>query len=222
MTPLIPTTDLTRSDWQDAFLIMLPRIRDAIRVAFHYLPGDHRDEAVQEGVANACVRFARLVERGCADRAFPTVLARFAVAQVRDGRVVGTRGNSRDVCATRCQRRKRYTIERLDRPEPFGGGWKDAVLEDRRTAVSDQAGFRIDFPEWLSRLSCRDRQVAEALALGDTTGEVARRFAVTSGRVAQLRRELGDSWRQFHGEVATSRRRVQEPIRWDRSQPRMG
>ena len=60
MMASISTTDPVRSDWQEAFLAMLPRIRDAIRVAFCHLPGDHRDEAVQEGVANACVRFARL------------------------------------------------------------------------------------------------------------------------------------------------------------------
>ncbi|MDB5348760.1 MAG: hypothetical protein JWN86_7 [Planctomycetota bacterium] len=81
MNPPMPATNLTRPDWHDAFLTMLPRIRDAIRVAFRHLPGDHRDEAIQEAVANACVRFARLAERGLADRAFPTVLARFAVAQ---------------------------------------------------------------------------------------------------------------------------------------------
>jgi len=37
-------------------------------------------------------------------------------------------------------------VERLDRPDRQGGGWQDAVLEDRRTAVAEQAGFRIDFP----------------------------------------------------------------------------
>jgi FixJ family two-component response regulator len=79
--------------------------------------------------------------------------------------------------------------------------------------VSDQAGFRIDFPAWLSRLSPRDRQVAEALALGHTNGDVARRFGVSSGRVAQLRRELHDSWREFHGEVATSRRWGRAPVK---------
>ncbi len=88
------------------------------------------------------------------------------------------------------------------------------MLEDRRTSVSDQAGFRIDFPAWLSRLSDRDRQVAEALALGHTNGDVARRFGVTSGRVAQLRRELHDSWRAFHGEVEPPQRWGCAPIRY--------
>jgi hypothetical protein len=204
MTARIPAAERSSSHWQNAFLIMLPRIRDAVQVAFRYLPGDDRDEAVQEAVANACVRFARLAERGCVDRAFPTVLARFAVAQVRDGRRVGTRRHSRDICAVPFRRRKPDSCEPSDRPERREGGWEDAIREDGRTAVPDQAGFRIDFPAWLSRLSRRDRQVAQALALGHSTGEVADRFAVSSARVAQLRRELRDSWRRFHGELDSS------------------
>jgi hypothetical protein len=148
------------------------------------------------------------------------VLAHFAIAQVRDGRVVGTRGNSRDVCSARGQRQKRYSVERLDRPDPQGGGWQDAVLEAHRTSVPDQASFRIDFPAWLCRLSDRDRQVAEALALGHANGEVARRFEISSGRVAQLRRELWESWSRFHGDPVSEPRRIRKPSLGTSSQAR--
>jgi len=40
-------------------------------------------------------------------------------------------------------------------------------VEDYQTPVPDQVCFRIDFPEWLSRLPNRDRRVAEALANGE-------------------------------------------------------
>jgi hypothetical protein len=43
---------------------------------------------IQESVANCLVAYVRLVERGKEDLAYPTVLAMFAVKQIRDGRRV--------------------------------------------------------------------------------------------------------------------------------------
>ena len=44
--------------------------------------------------------------------------------------------------------------------------------------------------------------IAEALAVGSTTGEVARRFNLSSGRVSQLRQEFHRSWQEFQGDTA--------------------
>ncbi len=44
--------------------------------------------------------------------------------------------------------------------------------------------------------------LAEALANGDSTGEIATRFRISAGRVSQLRRELHASWERFHAEDA--------------------
>lgn len=44
------------------------------------------------------------------------------------------------------------------------------------------------------------RAVAETLALGNTTGQVARTFDVSPGRVSQLRQEFKTSWQNFQGE----------------------
>jgi len=78
----------------------------------------------------------------------------------------------------------------------------EAVVEDTHTPVAEQAAFRIDFPAWLKVLTKRNRRIAEALALGHGTGEVARHFRVSESRVSQLRRELCQSWQEFHGERA--------------------
>ena len=61
---------------------------------------------------------------------------------------------------------------------------------------------RLDFASWLSTLSNRDRQLAEKLALGETTGRVARMFRISAARVSQLRRELCANWHRFVGELA--------------------
>lgn len=188
--------------WQKTFIAMLPDIERYLVIAFHRLRGDNRDEVVQAALANACVACARLIQRGCADRVFPSVLARFAVAQVRAGRQVGTQLNVRDVLSPYAQQRKPIVVERLDRFDRRCDEWRESVLEDHRTPVFDQVQFRIDFPNWLARLSRRDQRVARWLALGHGTGATARRFRISSGRVSQLRQEFYDSWREFLGDGA--------------------
>ena len=80
----------------------------------------------------------------------------------------------------------------------------EAVVEDSRTPVPDQVAFRIDFSDWLKRQPRRNRRIAEALAVGNATGEVARRFHVTSGRISQLRRQFHRSWQEFQGNAAVA------------------
>ena len=61
--------------------------------------------------------------------------------------------------------------------------------------------FRCDFPAWLGTLSPRNRRIAQFLALGNRTQDVARKFKVSEGRVSQLRREMAESWKAFVGEA---------------------
>jgi DNA-binding NarL/FixJ family response regulator len=181
----------TRIGWQTGFLVILPKIHQCVGRAFRHLRGDERNEAVQEALGNACAAFARLAAKGSLSRAFPTVLARFAVAQVRSGRRLGSASNTRDVLSKHAQWKKHFVVDRLDQ-------WRDLVLHDHRTPVPDQVCFLLDFPEWLASLSNRDRQIAQSLAMGDSTAAVARRFSISAARVSQLRRELHASWLRFH------------------------
>ena len=83
--------------WQERFVALLPVILNYVAPVFRKLKPEAKAEAVQEAVANACVAYARLFERGRESLAFATVLARYAVSQVRAGRQVGGRLNIRDV-----------------------------------------------------------------------------------------------------------------------------
>lgn len=184
--------------WHAAFLAMLPAIRTHAKIAFRHLNPEAREEAVQETTCNACCAFKRLAELGKLELAYPGVLARYGVAQVKDGRKVGGHLNCKDVLSEYCQAKKHVRVERLDRFDEEEGQWLEAVVEDHRTPVADQAAFRCDFPEWLAKLSPRDRRIALRLAQGERTGVVARQFRVSPARISQLRRELHDSWREFH------------------------
>jgi hypothetical protein len=190
------------TNWQQPFLEMLPVIENYARRAFRGLDAEAREDAVQEVSANAAVAFARLVQLNKADLAYPTVLARYAVAQFCDGRRVGNRLRIRDVMSPYAQRKKGFRVENLDRFERESGEWLEAVVEDTHTPVPEQVAFRIDFPAWLKAQTSRTRKIAEALALGHSTGDVARRFKVSAGRISQLRRQLCQSWQEFHGDPA--------------------
>ena len=82
--------------------------------------------------------------------------------------------------------------------------WAEAIVEDYRTPVADQVAFRIDFPIWLTLLSNRNRRIAEALAFGNSTSLVAKRFKLSPGRISQLRGELYRSWQNYHGDPAAA------------------
>ena len=90
--------------WHQVFIAMLPAIVTHARISFRHLRPDARAEAIQEAVCNACCAVARLAELDKLDLAYPSPLARYAVAQVRDNRTVGGKLNRRDVLSPYCQR----------------------------------------------------------------------------------------------------------------------
>ena len=188
------------TDWQPLLLAMLPAIRRTLRIAFRHLRREEREEAIQEATANVCVALARLVQQGRSERAYATVLARFAAAQVSSGRQVGTPLNAKEVLSLYAQYKQGFHVAPLEPYCAEDRAWREAVVADSRTPIPDQVWFRIDFPAWLKKLSRRKRRIALALAAGSCTSEVASQFRLSRGRVSQLRRELLESWSAFHGE----------------------
>ena len=188
--------------WHAGFMAILPSIRRKARIAFRHLKPEAREDAVQETVANACLAYARLAERGRLDAAHPAVLARYAVAQVNDGRRVGSRLNVREVLSRYAPQRKGFRVERLDCFDAKEGEWEEVIVEDRTAGPAEIVRVRIDFGDWLKTLSRRNRRLAQFLALGNRTTAAAKRFGVGLGRISQLRRAMAQSWGSFIGEPA--------------------
>jgi hypothetical protein len=198
---LRPHRRLKPAPWHAAFLSMVPAIVRHAKIAFRHCDRERREDLIQEAVANALVAFARLVQLKKADLAYPSVLAKYAVARINDGRRVGNRSNIREVLSAYAQQHKGFHVDRLDQFDDEENAWQEAVVVDTRTApVLDTVAFRCDFAEWLASLRRRDRRIAESLAIGNRTSEAARKFGVCEGRISQLRRELAESWRKFVGE----------------------
>src|SRR4051812_24107591 len=169
------------------FLDMLPTIHRAANYAFRHLRRAVREDLLAEVVANAFTAFRRLVARGKAALAYPTVLAKFAVKQVREGRRVGSKRNVLDVMSSYSQRRKGFFVQQFPEATKHSK-WQEFVVEDRRASPAEIASFKIDFAAWLKRLRLSKRQVALRLVAGDSTSEVAGRFRLSPGRVSQLRK----------------------------------
>ena len=181
---------------------MLPQIVTHAKIAFRHCDRERREDLVQEAVANALVAFVRLVQLKKADLAYPSVLAKYAVAQINDGRRVGNRSNIREVLSAYAQKHKGFSVERLDKFDSEENAREEICIEDCHAGPAEVATIHMDFASWLHTLSRRDRKVAQFLAIGNRTTDVAKRFKVCDGRVSQLRRELAESWRKFVGDDA--------------------
>jgi hypothetical protein len=180
----------------------VPIITTHARVCFRHLDPENCEEHVSEVVANAFCAFARLAQLGKLSLAYPSVLARYGVAQANEGRKVGSSLNVNDISSEYCQRVKGISVDRLDHFDTEEGAWQKILIEDRTATPADLAASRIDFPAWLETLNRRDRKIALKLAVGEKPGRVARLFHLSAGRISQLRRKLHDAWNRFHGETA--------------------
>ena len=194
-----PETSQT-AGWHEGFLTMLPRLERYARIAFRRLLAEAREDAVREVIANCLCAYHRLYERNELRRAFASALVRYSVAQYHVGRRVGSSRHSRDVYSTQARQEAEIEIRPLETPGEQSDQWQECLTDNRRTPVPDQVHFRIEFPRWLDSQTNRNRQIAETLAFGYSTGEVARKFNLSSARVSQVRRELYASWNEFTGE----------------------
>jgi hypothetical protein len=186
------------------FLTMLPMIRRQAWIAFRGTDTESRHELTQEVVANAFCAFIGLARRNKLAVAYPTPLAQFAIRQVRAGRRVGSQLNKNDLLSPYSRRIQGLTIERIDQHDLRNGVIQEALVEDRQAGPAEIAAARIDVADWLKSLSVRNRRVAKALALGNTTNAVARQFGISPARISQLRHWFRLHWQQFQGEMLPS------------------
>jgi len=183
---------------------MVPAIEIHARISFKHLGAEAREEAIQEVVCNACCAYARLVELKKTDLAYPSALARFGVAQTKDGRKVGGTRNCGDVLSGYCQQKKKVLVDRLDQFDSEDEAWEEILVEDRHAGPAETAITRIDFATWLQLLPHRLRKIAMFLANGETTTTAAKKFRLSRGRISQIRKELFIAWRNFHADGLAS------------------
>ena len=183
------------------FLAMLPRIRRQARRAFAYLDVECRDELVAEAIAFAYCAFVGLARDGRLELAYATPLANYAIRRVCSGRKAASRMNRNDALSHYARQINGLSISRIDRRDEASGQWSQLLVEDRHAGPAEIAAARIDVAAWLATLSTRNRRIATALAVGDESSAVARRFGLSCGRISQLRQWFRRQWQEYQGEV---------------------
>ena len=185
----------TASDWQTAFVAMLPEIKRWLRLAFCRLAAEAREDAMAEGIAHCLLAYVRLHEQGRTEVATASSLAWYSSRQIRRGRPAVGRMNSKDPLSRYAQ------VGSGNRFERQNGEWIDKLAEDKRASVPDQVAAKMDVRAWFATLTKRMKEIAKDLACGCSTAEVARKYGVTAGRISQLRRVLEESWAAYQGEA---------------------
>jgi hypothetical protein len=212
------------------FEAALPSMDDAIRYQFRKWPRRLRADALADARAACWHAWYGLIRRGQDPLAIgPTGIATNAARYVKNGRRLGTGPSGRGVMdffnpkAQKASGLKLISIDRSAERDATAQPdlWREWLAEDNRTTPANEAAFRLDLAVWLDGLPARKRQMAELLAQGCGTGEVAALLDVTAPAVSIARTWLEASWREFQNEpvqedVPSERRPVGRPRKEDR------
>jgi hypothetical protein len=200
------TTAIAAEDAHRAFDAALGRIDAVLRHQFRTWPRARRRDAIADARAYTWLAWHGLLARGKDPITVGiTAIAANACRAVRNGRSVGSaRSVGRGAMDIHHPKARHATGLRVVSLEGLGGRpgrWQDWLAADDRYGPADEAAFRLDFAAWLAGLPARKRRVAEFLAEGLGTGEVAHHLGVTPGAVSQSREWLARSWGHFQGQV---------------------
>ncbi|MHB1424889.1 MAG: hypothetical protein ACYC3I_17090 [Gemmataceae bacterium] len=161
-------------------------------------------DAIQEMIGLAWTWHLRLAEKGKDATHFPTALAKYAARAVRCGCRLPGQDRVNDVLSPLAQRRNRFVVWSLPAYETLSDNPLSEALADNTQSPPDEiVCFKLDFIAWLARQSQRDRSIVQDLMMGERTLDVAHKYGVSPGRIAQKRREFQHDWRLFWDELPT-------------------
>jgi hypothetical protein len=200
-----------------AFLALVPRIEAHAGVVFRGVRcPDTRADVITETIALAWKWYTRLAEQGRDAAEFASALAALATRAVKSGRRLAGKEKAKDVLSSVAQRRHGFTVEHLPistrtamadlygdpRGQEVLDAYEQRLTDNTVTPPPDAAAFRIDFPQWLSGWTERDRRIIGDMMRDERTRDVASKYGISPGRIAQLRRAYFEDWNRFHGEAA--------------------
>jgi hypothetical protein len=162
---------------------------------------------VAEALALCWRWFVRAAALGKDAAAIVGPMTTFAARKVRSGGTVCGMQPAKDVMSLTAKLKHGVVVKSLSASgnhtawrAPAGGqirlaAFEEALSENTVTPVPDQVIFRIDWPEFLNKLTKRDRKMVEFLALGNSNNAAADAFGISRGRVSQLRRGWCEKWK---------------------------
>jgi hypothetical protein len=157
-----------------------------------------RADLVAEAVDLAWAWFIRMAQRGKDATAFPFAVATFAARAVNSGRRLCGQEHSKDALSPLAQRRRGFSVSTLPEYETLSSNpLMDALVDNAVSPVPDQVAFRLDFPVWLAALGARNREIAQDMAAGERTQDLAKKYRVSQSRISQLRADFYHDWCRF-------------------------
>lgn len=199
MTALTTRTVAATSiaELQQQFIELLPEVQRYAEVSFRSRPDRYREDLVADVVGIAWRWFVRLSRQGKRPAEFARTLCRFVVLAAKDGRSIGGRRNRRDLHAA-LARDPHLRVHSLETRCPRrGAAWRDLLAETRGFPPDQTAATRIDFDDWRSALSPRNRRIVDLLAAGETSKVVAKTLQISPARMTQLRQQLAKNWKEL-------------------------
>lgn len=198
-----PIDPIVLESLQRGFEEAIPTIEKKAKMYFRGMDPDKREEMVADTLALGWKYYLRLHQTGKNPDDFISPLGTFTAKQVAIGRRLTGQLPAKDVSPENAVIRKRFFVSRL--PDSDASREENelfiALTDNRRMSPADGAAFKIDYESWRERLGPTKRQIAEELAAGGTTNEVAASQGKSPARISQVRKELADDWNEFQGGV---------------------
>ncbi len=184
-----------------SFESLLPSLQKQVRYACRFLRlWQDRQEAEQEMISLAFSFYRSLVDRDKIESVYSSTLGNYAIRSYFAGRRF-TGLSATDISSPRCQLLDRAVVCGLEIHNKTDHRFKEINVYDKRHRPSTIAAFNLDFESWTASLDDRDREILFAILDGETTGELSKRFAISPGRVSQIRQELASSWKNFTADL---------------------
>jgi hypothetical protein len=184
-TPSVPTFDSLLAK-------MLPHFRYYAR-RYSRCKRTDRDDVMQDLIGLALEMYTSQIRRG--KQVFYTPLMKFAIKKYRSGRRF-TGSNTTDILSEQTQMLGRCEACQFSELNSEPGQWSFEHY-NRQPNVVDAVQMSVDYDTWIERQTERDRAIMHDLAMGETTGEVAKKYGVSAGLISQYRRRYDNSWHAY-------------------------
>ena len=182
---------------------IMPRIQAAVPKCVKKVGAEDDDELTQDGAAQAAMAIESCEARG--QPIYASSIAYFTVQRLKSGRRANYAGRA-DVLSASTQLDGNAVVSSMDESLPCDDDGEGLTLHDQLAApVEDpaqEAGRRIDWEELASTLSDREVAIVQSTISGGTLDDLARRFGISSPRINQIKKALGQRIKQSWGATA--------------------
>ena len=177
-----------------------PIIRNTVHRKAKPVGSEDYQELIQDTTATAAAMIDAMEKSG--KKPIPSSIAYYSIQRTKSGR--RSYGDSRtDVMNPGYLMDNEGSVCSMQ--APVGGEDEDFTVGDMIAARTEDIAAKvlrqIDWAAFMETLDSRKRTIVEELMLGGGTGAIARRLSVTSARIVQLKREIGQAIRKFMGDA---------------------